>query len=98
MVFSFPLPTCSTCALSTLSQASRTITLPRVVAFSASMLAGHGDGTERDHLHVLCAHTEVSTCEPALLQLPHWSEAWLGPLSAHRPAERGKLGQHGELL
>lgn len=86
VVSSFPLPTYSTCALSHLSQASRTVTLPGAVAFSAPMLAGYGGGFAPG-LRVLCAHTEVSKCDLALSQLHHWSEAWQGCCQRHSPAE-----------
>lgn len=89
MLSPFPLPTYSTCALSRLSQASRTAALPGVVGFSAP------------GLHVLCAHTEVYKCNLALPQHPHWSEAWLALLSAsqsRRELEWSGIGWHGELL
>lgn len=45
------------------------------------MLSG-SEGGFVPGLHVLCAHREVLKYDLALPQLPHWSEAWLGPLSA----------------
>lgn len=81
VVSSFPLPTYSTCALSRLSRASRTVTLSGAVGFSAPVLAGYRGGFAPG-LHVLCAHTEVSKRDLALSQLHHWSEAGLGLLSA----------------
>lgn len=94
MLLSFPLPIYNTCALSHLSQASRTVTLPGAVGFSAPMLAGYGGGFAPG-LRVLCAHTEVSKCDLALSQLHHWSETRLEPLPASQSSKRVRVEQAG---
>jgi len=45
------------------------------------MLTGYGSGFA-PHLHVFCAHTEVSKHDLALALLPYWPETRLGLLSA----------------